>query len=70
MVALEPGATVSMRRLLREFVAEDIARFKAPRAVVVVDRVRRHANGKADYVWAAEVAEAAGSTVGVTGGAA
>jgi acyl-CoA synthetase (AMP-forming)/AMP-acid ligase II len=55
VVAPEPGATVSPAAL-REFVAADIARFKAPRAVAVVERVRRHANGKADYVWAAEVA--------------
>jgi fatty-acyl-CoA synthase len=47
--ALDPAA-------LREFVAADIARFKAPRAVVVCDEVRRHANGKADYGWAADVA--------------
>jgi acyl-CoA synthetase (AMP-forming)/AMP-acid ligase II len=55
VVALEPGTTLDPGAL-REFVADDIARFKAPRAVVVVDRVQRHANGKADYVWAAEVA--------------
>ena len=36
--------------------AADIARFKAPRAVVVCDAVQRHANGKADYRWAQEVA--------------
>ena len=41
---------------LREFVAADIAKFKAPRAVFVCDEVRRHANGKADYRWAKEVA--------------
>ncbi len=37
---------------LREHVASRIARFKAPRAVVVCDSVHRHANGKADYRWA------------------
>jgi 3-oxocholest-4-en-26-oate---CoA ligase len=55
VVALAPGATLDPSAL-REFVAEDIARFKAPRAVAVVGRVQRHANGKADYVWAAEAA--------------
>ena len=50
--ALDPAA-------LREFVAADIARFKAPRAVAVCDEVRRHANGKADYGWAVEVAATA-----------
>jgi 3-oxocholest-4-en-26-oate---CoA ligase len=41
---------------LREFVAAEIARFKAPRAVLVCDAVQRHTNGKADYRWAKEVA--------------
>jgi fatty-acyl-CoA synthase len=44
---------------VREFVAAEIARFKAPRAVAVCDTVRRHANGKPDYGWAREVAAAA-----------
>jgi 3-oxocholest-4-en-26-oate---CoA ligase len=55
VVALGRGATLDPSAL-REFVAEEIARFKAPRAVAVVGRVQRHANGKADYVWAAEAA--------------
>jgi fatty-acyl-CoA synthase len=50
---------------LREVVAADIARFKAPRAVAVCDVVARHANGKADYRWAKEVALRA---VDATGG--
>jgi fatty-acyl-CoA synthase len=49
---------------LREFAAVDIARFKAPRAVAVVDRIQRHANGKPDYVWAQEVALSAQSVAG------
>ena len=36
--------------------AARIARFKAPRAVVVCEAVQRHASGKADYRWAREVA--------------
>jgi fatty-acyl-CoA synthase len=55
VVAPQEGATID-GAALREFVARDIARFKAPRAVAVVDRVRRHANGKADYTWAKEAA--------------
>jgi fatty-acyl-CoA synthase len=51
VVAPREGASLD-GAALREFVARDIARFKAPRAVAVVDRVRRHANGKADYAWA------------------
>jgi fatty-acyl-CoA synthase len=58
LVAPRDGATVDPGAL-REFVAADIARFKAPRAVVVCDAVRRHANGKADYRWARRAATAA-----------
>lgn len=55
VVALRPGATVEPASL-RGFVATDLARFKAPRAIAVCDAVQRHANGKADYRWAQEVA--------------
>ncbi len=55
VVAPREGATLDPAAL-REFVAADIARFKAPRAVAVCGAVRRHANGKADYRWAQEVA--------------
>jgi fatty-acyl-CoA synthase len=55
VLAPQEGATID-GPALREFVARDIARFKAPRAVAVVDQVRRHANGKADYSWAKETA--------------
>lgn len=37
---------------LREWCAASLARYKAPRAFVFVDRVQRHASGKADYTWA------------------
>ena len=58
----------SIRRSIREFVAEEIARFKAPRAVAVVERRRRHANGKPDYGWAKEAAlTAADATAGGDG---
>jgi fatty-acyl-CoA synthase len=40
-------------------VAHSLARFKAPRAVVLVDHVARLANGKADYRWARSVASVA-----------
>ena len=49
-------APPSTRSQLREFVAADLARFKAPRAVLVCDEVHRHASGKANYRWAREVA--------------
>ena len=63
VVAPREGATLDPAQL-REFVATDIARFKAPRAVAVCDTVRRHANGKADYRWAQEVALTATDATG------
>lgn len=41
---------------LREFVAQSLARFKAPRAVLVCEHIQRHPSGKADYGWARSVA--------------
>ena len=41
---------------LRAAAAEHIARYKLPKAVVRVSKVRRSPSGKADYRWAAEVA--------------
>jgi fatty-acyl-CoA synthase len=55
VVQLRDGATVEPADL-REFATQSLARFKAPRAVVVCDEVQRLANGKADYRWAREVA--------------
>jgi 3-oxocholest-4-en-26-oate---CoA ligase len=49
---------------VREFVAGEIARFKAPRAVAVCGTVQRHANGKPDYRWAQEVAAEAQNVAG------
>ncbi len=37
---------------VREFATLAVARFKAPRAVLVCDRIHRHATGKPDYTWA------------------
>jgi 3-oxocholest-4-en-26-oate---CoA ligase len=68
VVAAREGATVDPGAL-REFVAADIARFKAPRAVVVCDAVRRHANGKADYRWAQQVALSAVDATATAGAA-
>jgi fatty-acyl-CoA synthase len=55
VVEPEPGVTVDPAEV-REFVGAELARFKAPRAVAVVEHVQRHANGKADYAWAKEAA--------------
>src|SRR5262249_38095950 len=66
VVELEPDATVEPGEL-REHVAAEIARFKAPRAIVVCPVIRRHANGKPDYRWATEVAEGAADVTAVVG---
>jgi fatty-acyl-CoA synthase len=55
VVQLRDGATVAPGDL-GEFTAQSLARFKAPRAVAVCDRVVRLASGKPDYRWAQSVA--------------
>jgi fatty-acyl-CoA synthase len=51
LVQTRPGVTLSPGEV-REFAAGLISRFKAPRAVLRCDRLRRHATGKPDYTWA------------------
>ncbi|NLD77016.1 MAG: AMP-binding protein [Acidimicrobiales bacterium] len=63
VVSLRPGTRLEPSEV-RSFVADRIARFKAPRAVLVCDQVRRHANGKADYRWALSVADEAVEATG------
>jgi 3-oxocholest-4-en-26-oate---CoA ligase len=64
LVQPRPGAEVTPSEI-REFVASSIARFKAPRAVLVCDHVQRHPSGKADYVWASRAAnDAVDASVG------
>jgi fatty-acyl-CoA synthase len=58
IVQLRPGATARPYEL-REFTAQSIARFKAPRAIAVCERIHRHPSGKGDYAWARSVAEKA-----------
>jgi acyl-CoA synthetase (AMP-forming)/AMP-acid ligase II len=48
MDAPEP---VELARLM-----SDLARYKHPKSVIVVDEIRRSPAGKADYAWAREVA--------------
>ena len=55
IVQLRPGAALEPLEL-REFVAQSIARFKAPRAIAFCERIHRHASGKPDYPWARSVA--------------
>ena len=44
---------------LREFVHAQIASYKVPKKIVLVDEVHRAANGKPDYVWARKIVEQA-----------
>jgi fatty-acyl-CoA synthase len=37
---------------LRAHCTSELARFKVPKAFIVVEKVRRLGNGKADYRWA------------------
>jgi 3-oxocholest-4-en-26-oate---CoA ligase len=55
LVQLCDGSSLTPHTV-REFAARHLARFKAPRAVLMCDRVRRHATGKPDYGWARHVA--------------
>jgi len=51
IVQLERGSDAPPARL-RDQCSEQIARYKAPRAFLFVDRIQRHPSGKADYAWA------------------
>jgi fatty-acyl-CoA synthase len=55
VVALRPGSTVTDEEL-RAAAADELARFKLPRAFVFVDAVKRAPTGKPDYAWAKAVA--------------
>jgi fatty-acyl-CoA synthase len=56
LVQLRPGSSVD-GTVIRAFVSETISRFKAPRAVLVCEKIQRHPSGKADYRWAKQVAD-------------
>ena len=58
IVQLAPAAAVDADGL-REFAAQSVARFKAPRAFVFTDSIGRHPTGKPDYQWARATAEQA-----------
>jgi 3-oxocholest-4-en-26-oate---CoA ligase len=57
VIAADEGASVDAAAVLEG--SSHLARFKRPRHVVIVDEVLRGPNGKADYVWAKELARAA-----------
>jgi fatty-acyl-CoA synthase len=51
LVQARPGVDLTPAEI-REFAARSVARFKAPRAVLLCDQIGRHASGKPDYAWA------------------
>ncbi len=57
VVALEPNATLSEAELI-EWTKNKLAAYKAPKRVIVVDKIVRSPSGKADYRWAKRLAEA------------
>jgi fatty-acyl-CoA synthase len=59
LVQSQPGGTLDTAALHAACV-DQLARFKAPKEFIAVERVRRLGNGKADYRWArAEVTQRA-----------
>jgi 3-oxocholest-4-en-26-oate---CoA ligase len=56
VVTAEPGASPTLEAL-QEHVRGSLARYKAPRALVLVETIERTPAGKPDYKWAREVAE-------------
>jgi fatty-acyl-CoA synthase len=58
VASLSAGSDVD-ESALREFVRAKIASYKVPKQIVLVDEVRRAANGKPDYVWARKIVEEA-----------
>jgi acyl-CoA synthetase (AMP-forming)/AMP-acid ligase II len=55
LVQLRPDADMTGADI-REYAGEKVARFKAPRAVLLCDHIARHPSGKADYAWARQAA--------------
>ena len=56
VASLREGSTANAGDL-RDFTRTKLAAFKVPKQLVVVERVHRAPNGKADYPWAREVIE-------------
>jgi acyl-CoA synthetase (AMP-forming)/AMP-acid ligase II len=61
IVQLRSGARVSEDELLQT-VAEHLARYKLPKAFVMVEQIVRSASGKPDYRWAKDIAAKRGAT--------
>ena len=56
VVAPDPAAPELDTQAVRAAAGEHLARYKLPKAFVVVDRVQRSASGKPDYAWARRIA--------------
>lgn len=56
VISASPGVTIDPERL-RGFCSENLAGYKTPKDIIVVDEVRRSPVGKADLRWARSVAE-------------
>lgn len=56
VVSLQPGRE-SNAEILREFTKTKLAGYKVPKQLVIVERVERAPNGKADYKWARNTIE-------------
>ena len=59
IVQLARVAPMPQPKALREWCSARLARYKAPRAFVFVERVERHPSGKANYQWARVTSERA-----------
>jgi len=60
VASLQPGSTAIETEILHA-AGDHVARYKLPKQLVIVDRVQRAPNGKADYPWARRVAADASS---------
>jgi 3-oxocholest-4-en-26-oate---CoA ligase len=55
VTSLQPGSTATEADIMA-VAGDHVARYKLPRQIIIVDKVQRAANGKADYRWAKETA--------------
>ena len=55
VAALRPGTEIDLATL-QDHCRDQLAGYKVPRELVIVDEVQRNPNGKPDYAWAAEQA--------------
>lgn len=59
VVAMAPGAGEVTDEQLRAACGQHLARYKLPKAFIRVGQVKRHPNGKADYLWANSIVQEA-----------